>query len=73
MTGSLARGVRLAGANRLIPGVDGHDNRVDEAFDQRLLTSLLLHVGSDPQSRQIVKIAKPDNHLAGFFERQYGW
>jgi len=60
VTVSLVRAVRLAGASRSALGVDGNVNRVDEAFDQRLLTSLLLHVGSDHQSRKIVKIAKPD-------------
>jgi hypothetical protein len=59
MTGSLARGVRLAGASRSAPSVDGNDNHVDKAIQQRLLTSLLFHAGADQQSSKTVKIAKP--------------
>lgn len=59
VTVSLARVVRLAGASRSASGVARNDNRVDEAVQQILLNSLLLHAVSDQQSSKKVKIAKP--------------
>ena len=60
VTVALARAVRLADASWPTPGVDGNDNSVDEAVQERLLISLLLHAHSDQQSSKIVKIEKPD-------------